>query len=174
MPILDLKELAQNATSVYQSGDFNNAARLYGEAASIFLDQGQDLDAAELKNNQSVALLRAGDAQGAFEAAHGTPAVFFASGDSRREGIAFANEAAALADLGRTDEASGIYQRAADALEKAGEDQMRANVMQALSLIQLRKGKALEALLSMQLGLAGVRHPTLKQKILRSLLRLRV
>ena len=170
----EASDLAENATRVYQLGDYINAARLFGEAASVFLAQGYELDAAEMKNNQSVALLRAGDAQASFDAAYATPEVFFANGDFRRQGMAFANTAAALSDLGRMGEASLAYQHAADALEKAGEDKMRAGVLQALALLQLRKGKAMEALLSMQLGLAGVKHPTLKQKFLRSLLRLRV
>jgi hypothetical protein len=71
------------------------------------------------------------------------------------------------------DEAASSYRQAADALEKAGEDQLRASVMQALAGIQLRRGKVMEALLSMQIGLAGVKQPTLKQRILRGLLRLR-
>lgn len=170
----DVDDLVANAKRVYQDGDYISAARLFGEAASVFQAHGNALDAAELKNNQSVALLQSGDAQGSFDAAYGTSMVFFASADFRRQGMAFANEASALIELGRVAEGSQSYKLAADALEKAGEDQMRASVMQALAIVQLRKGKALEALLSMQLGLAGVKKPTLKQKVLRNLLRLRV
>ena len=170
----DLKDLTENAIRIYREGDFNNAARLFGQAASVFQTQGNDLEAAEMKNNQSVALLQAGDAQGSFDSAQGTAQIFFASGDFRRQGMAFGNEASALTVLGRLDDAAQNYRLAAETLEKAGEDQLRASVMQALAGIQLRKGKVLEAILSMQLGLAGVKQPTLKQKILRALLRLRV
>ena len=170
----DAKSMAENATQVYQSGDYTNAARLFGEAALVYLNHGDDLAAAEMKNNQSVALLRAGDAQGSLDAAYGTAEIFFAAGDFRRQGMAFANVAAAQADLGLNDDAAANYRQAADALEKAGEDQMRATVMQALSLLQLRKGKTMESLLSMQLGLAGVKKPSFTQKILQKLLRLRV
>jgi tetratricopeptide (TPR) repeat protein len=169
----DLKTLSANATRLYQEGDFENAARLFGEAASAFQAQGSAPDAAEMKNNQSVAFLQSGNPQASLDAALGTPEVFFAAGDFRRQGMAFGNQATALVALGRLDEAANCYRLAADALEKSGEDQMRASVMQALAGIQLRKGKVMDALLSMQVGLAGVKHPTLKQKILRGMLRFR-
>ena len=169
----DSKSLSTNALQVYQTGDFKNAARLFGEAATVFLSQGNQLDAAEMKNNQSVALLQAGDARGSYDVAHGTAQVFLEGGDFRRQGMAFGNEAAALNALGRLDEAVVSYRLAADALEKAGEDQLRASSMQALAGIQLRKGKYLDALFSMQIGLAGLKHPSLKQKILLLLLRFR-
>jgi len=173
MAITEVKDLAADAIRVYQEGEYENAARLFGEAASVFQTQGKELDAAEMKNNQSVALLQAGDAQGSFDSAHGTAQVFFASGDFRRQGMAFGNEATALTSLGRLDEAMQSYRLSAEALEKAGEDQLRATVMQALAGIQLRKGKIMDALLSMQIGLAGVKQPSLKQKILRGMLRFR-
>ena len=173
MAASDVKDLTANALQVYQTGDYKNAARLFGEAASVFLAQGNALDAAEMKNNQSVALLQAGDARGSYDAAYGTAQVFLVSEDFRRQGMAFGNEAAALSALGRLDEAVTNYRLAADALEKAGEDQLRASSMQALAGVQLRKGKYLEALFSMQIGLAGLKQPTLKQKILLILLRFR-
>jgi hypothetical protein len=169
----DPKTLAANATKVYQEGDFENAARLFGEAASAFQAENNALDAAEMKNNQSVAFLQSGDAQASFDAAHGTAEVFLAAGDMRRTGMARSNEATALETSGRLDEAVQIYRLAADDLEKAGEDQLRATVMMAVAGIQLRKWKIMEALLSMYTGLSVVKQPTLKQKILLGLLKLR-
>ena len=174
MDALDGKDLSASALQVYQTGDYKNAARLFGEAASVFLAQGNKLDAAEMKNNESVALLQAGDARGSFEAAHGTAQVFIESGDFRRQGMAFGNEAAAQNALGRLDEAIVNYKLAAEALEKAGEDQLRAISMQALSGVQLRKGKVFDAHCSMRIGLAGLKQPTFRQKFLLFLLRIRI
>jgi tetratricopeptide (TPR) repeat protein len=169
----DVNNLTADATQHYRAKDFKNAARLFGEAASLFLANGHELDAAEMQNNRSVALLQAGDARGSYEAVHGTAQVFFAAGDIRRQGMAYGNEASALNALGRLEEADQNYHFAADALENAGEDQLRANIMQALAIVQLRKGKFLEAALTMQLGLAGLKQPSLRQKILLALLRIR-
>ena len=160
------------AVQAYQEGDFVNAARLFGDAASLLSADGKKTDAAEMKNNQSVAFAQCGNAQAALDAVHGTDQIFAEAGDFRRQGLALSNEATALEALKRFAEALGFYRSAADALEKANEDQARAAVMQAVAGIQLRQGKVLEALLSMRIGLAGVKTPTLKQKILRGMLRL--
>lgn len=173
MLVTDVSNLVADANRSYQTGDFQGAARLFAEAAFAFQNQNLPLDAAEMKNNQSVALLQANDAPASFAAAQNTPEVFATAGDFRREGMAYGNLAMALSAMGRVDEAIGNYDKAANALEKAGEDQMRASVMQAMAGVQLKKGKIMQALVTMQIGLAGVKHPTLKQKILRGLLRFR-
>ena len=59
MSEVEPKNLAADAARVYQEGDYENAARLFGEAASAFLALGQASEAAEMKNNQSVAFLAA-------------------------------------------------------------------------------------------------------------------
>lgn len=168
----DPKSLSKEADGIYQEGDFENAARLYGEAASIFQARGELADAAEAKNNQSVAFLQAGNAQSAFEAAAGTSEVFAAAKDIRRQGIALANEATALQTLKRLDEAIEKYRLAADIFKQAGEDQMRASVMQAVAGIYLGRGKVFEALATLRAGLADLKNPTFTQKIMAALLRL--
>src|SRR4051812_47023489 len=120
----DPKSLAENADGVYQEGDFENAARLYGEAASVFQAQGNAVTAAEMKNNQSVSFLQIKKAQLAYDAAAGTAEIFAAVGDFRRQGIAFANEATALQALNRVDQAIEKYVQSGDAFKQANEDQL--------------------------------------------------
>jgi tetratricopeptide (TPR) repeat protein len=169
-----LKSLSENADEVYQEGDFENAARLYGEAASAFQVQGMLATAAEMKNNQSVALLQAGNAQLAYEAAAGTSEVFASAADPRRQGIALANEATALEALKRIDEALEKYLQSADVFKQTDEDQFRASVLQAVAWITLRRGKLFEALNYLRTSVADLKNPTLKQKITRGLLQLRL
>jgi tetratricopeptide (TPR) repeat protein len=171
--ISDPQSLADQANRIYQEGDFENAARLYGEAASAFKATGNELEAAEMKNNQSVACLQNEEAQSALEAAAGTAEIFALAGDPRRQAIALGNEATALQALKRFDEAIAKYRQSAEAFRAADEDQLRASVMQAIAGMQLRRGKIMQALIDLQDGLASVRHPTLKQKFMRSLLRFR-
>ncbi len=170
----DPKSLAEEANRVYQDGDFESAARLYGEAASAFQALGGTLDAAEMKNNQSVAFLQAGDAQSALETVAGTAEVFSAGADARRQGIALANEATPLQSLGRLDQAIEKYLQSAAAFKLAGEDQLYATVMRAVAGIHLRRGKVFEALGAIRVGLADVKNPTFTQKIMKGLLRLRL
>lgn len=167
------KSLAEDAVKAYQEGDYENAARLFGEAASGFVAQDNPLDAAEMKNNQSVAWLQACNPGAAYQAARDTASVFAKEGDFRREGIAWGNEAAALQALGRPNDALEKYRLAAEAFQRAGDDELRATTMQAMAGIELKRGKIMDALLTMQIGLSGVKHPTLKQRILLALLRFR-
>lgn len=173
MSEVDPKTLAAEAAQAYQEGDFQNAARLFGEAASAFSAQGNPTQSAEMKNNQSVAFLQAGNPGASYQAASGTASVFAEVNDPRREGMAFGNEAAALQALGRAKDALETYRLAAEAFKRADEDQLRAAVMQAMAGIELKQGKIMAALLTMQMGLAGLKHPTLKQRILLALLRFR-
>jgi ATP/maltotriose-dependent transcriptional regulator MalT len=170
----DPKSLSENADGVYQEGDFENAARLYGEAASAFQAQGNLVTAAEMKNNQSVSFLQAGNAQAAYDAAAGTSEVFATAADPRRQGIALANEATALEAWKRIDEALEKYLQSADAFKQADEDQLRASVLQAVAWITLRRGKLFEALNYLRSSVENLKNPTLKQKITRGLLKLRL
>jgi len=168
------KSLSEEAERVYQEGDFEGAARLYGEAASAFQALGHLIDAAEMKNNQSVAHLQAGDAQAALDAVSGTAQVFAAAADLRRQGIALANEATPLQTLGKHDQAIEKYREAAAIFTQAGEDQLGAAVMQAVAGIHLRHGRVLEAFGALRAGLADVKKPTFTQKIMKGLLRFRL
>ena len=160
--ILTPQQLAEEGSKAFQKGQYENAANSFAAAAEGYSAAGKPLDSAEMKNNQSVALLKAGDAQAAYDAVAGTDSIFQGAGDTRRQGFATGNEASALEALNRLDEAAQKYQRSADLLEKAGEDQMRATVLQSLSLLQLRQGKTIDAAYSMQSGAAGVKKTLTK------------
>lgn len=163
----------QQGKQAYAAGRFAEAARLFEQAASDYTAENKPLDAAEMKNNASVAWLQADQPQKALDVLAGTADLFQAAADLKRWGLALGNEGAALDALKRYDEAAQKYTRSAEVLEEAGEDQMRAEVLKALSALQLKTGKQIDAVLSMQSGLAGIKKPTLKQKILKKLLRLR-
>ena len=146
------------------------AAREFAEAASLYASTGDALMSAEMKNNQSVALLLVGDAQAAFEAAEGTDKIFAGSEDFRRQGMALATQATALQTLKRLKESMEYYQRAGVSLEKAGEGDLRADVMQQLSMLHLRRLKFYESILALQSGLAGVKNPSLKKRLMKKIL----
>ena len=166
--------LAEQAKRAYESGDFPAAGKAYAEAAGAFRSAGDALQAAEMMNNYSVALLRAVQPQAALEAALGTEAVFLEAGDFRRLGMAYANQASALEGMKRIKDAIDAYEKAGEALEKADEDQMRVQVMQLLSALYLRRWKFLNAVIALQSGLAGVKDPTPKQRLMKKILFIRL
>ena len=146
------------------------AAQEFAQAASVYAGTGDALMAAEMKNNQSVALLLAGEPQAALEAVEGTEKTFADAEDFRRQGMALANQASALQALKKLKDAMEYFQRASVTLEKAGEGDLRADVMQQLSMLHLRRFKFYDAVLTLQSGLAGVKNPTMKQRFMKKML----
>jgi hypothetical protein len=168
------KETADQARSLYLAGDFMAAAEAFAISATICEGEGNLLELAEMKNNQSVALLRARKPQEAFEAAKGTEKIFAEAGDNRRQGMALANQASALEALNRSKEAIELYNEAGDALEKASEFDSRFEVMKLLSSLYLRRLKIVDAILSLQAGLAAIKNPTPQQRFMKKLLFIRL
>jgi len=168
---LNPKQLDKEGKAAYQRGDFSAAAHAFQAAAQGFASTGDVLTSAEMSNNVSVALLQAGDAPAALEAVETTPAIFAQAGDVRRQAMALGNRAAALEALKRFDEAAQAYEQSADLFNQIGEDGLRTNVLQSLSALQLRTGRQLQSLASMQAGLELIERPTPQQSLLKRLLR---
>jgi len=164
-------QLVEEAKETYTRGDFLASARAYQAAAQSYADQGEAATSAELRNNSSVAYLRAGDGQAAFEMVDGTPAIFATVGDARRQGMALGNLGAALEATKQLDDAAEAYQHSAELLGLVHEDELRAHVMQSLSVLQVRTGHQMEAMTTMQSGLDGVEKPTMKQSLISKLLK---
>jgi tetratricopeptide (TPR) repeat protein len=175
-------QLKDEAESAYKQGNYLEAARLFEAAAKGYQTggfippagqtAGDLLLANEMLNNCSVAYLRAGDAGLAYEVVRDTPTVFEKAGDVCRQGKALGNVGAALEALGRSAEAMQAYQKSSELLEQAGEKEHRAYVLQSLSALQLKTGQQFEALATMQSGLEGIQHPSLKQRLLKKMIRI--
>ena len=166
------QELTAEAQTAYEAEEFQQAARLFSDAAVAFNNSNDEVLAAEARNNQSVALLKGGDAAGALAAAEGTDLIFASVGDQRRQAMALGNMAAALEDLKDRGRAMDLYQQSAALFEKIGEPDLRALVLQRISSIQMQQGKRVEALATMQDGLAQKKSLSLADRILKGLLRI--
>ncbi len=164
------QQLASEGKAAYQRGNFSEAAQVFEAAAQGFTSAGDALSAAEMANNRSVALLQAKDPEGALRAVEGTDAIFCAAGDARRQGMSLANRGAALEALGRLDAAIADYESAAELFKQIGEHPLRAPLMQSLATLQLRTGRHLQGLATMQSGLEETEKPSAPQSFLKKLL----
>ena len=168
--ILSPQQIAKEAKSAYKKGDYAVAAQSFEAARQGYLLANDVVVAAEMANNCSVALLQAGDKDGALTAVEGTETVFLEAGDRKRQAMALGNQGAALEALGRLEEAEQAYWKSAEILKEIGEKDLRVSVMQSISALQLRTGRQLQAVASMHAGVENIDKPTPKQRFLKRLL----
>jgi tetratricopeptide (TPR) repeat protein len=164
--------LAEQGKQDYEKGKFLTAADLFSQAAQGYIVAKDELNAAEMKNNQSVALLQAGKAREAFQATDGTEKIFQEVGDLKRQGISISNRAAALEGLKKWDEALAEYDRAAALFEQIGEGDMHSIVRKATANINLKRGHIGNSQMDVYDSLRLVKKPTLVQRFMKFLMRI--
>jgi len=164
--------LAEKGKIEYEKGNYNAAADLFSQAAQAYTSVQDELNGAEMKNNQSVALLQAGKAKDALQATEGTEEIFKNAGDLRRQGIAVGNRAAALEGLKKWNEALVEYDRAASILEQAGAGDMHSVVRKAAANLNLKRGRLTDSQMDVYDSLRLVEKPTLTQRIMKFLIRI--
>ncbi len=172
METIDPITLAENGKSEYGKGNFKAAAGMFSKAAQAYASLNDELNAAEMRNNESVAWLQAGKAKEALNATDGTEAIFEKAGDLRRQGIAASNRAAALEGLKKWQEALQEYDRAASLLEQAGEGDMHSIVRKAMANLNLKRGRLNDSQMDVYDSLRLVEKPSFTQRIMKFLMRI--
>ena len=172
METIDPNTLVDNGKSEYAKGNFRAAAGLFSRAAQAYTLLQDELNAAEMKNNESVAWLQAGKAKEALQATEGTEAIFEKAGDMKRQGIAVSNRAAALEGLKKWQEALKEYDRAASLLEQAGEGDMHSIVRKAMANLNLKRGRIDASQMDVYDSLRLVEKPSFTQRVMKFLMRI--
>lgn len=172
MDQMNPSSLAERGKQEYEKGKYLSAADLFSQAAQAYASAKDELNAAEMKNNQSVALLQAGKAKEALQATDGTEEIFQQTGDLKRQGIAISNRATALEGLKKWDEALAEYDRAASLFEEIGEGDMHSIVRKASANINLKRGHITDTQMDVYDSLRLVKKPTLTQRFIKFLMRI--
>lgn len=164
--------LAEQGKKEYEQENYLAAANLFSNAAQAYTLMKDELNAAEMKNNQSVALLQAGKAKEALQATEGTEEIFQNASDIKRQGIAVSNRAAALEGMKKWQEALAEYNRAASLFEQVGEGDMHSIVRKAAANLNLKRGRITDSQMDVFDSLRLVEKPTLLQRIMKFLVRM--
>lgn len=167
---LSPQDFIKDAKKYYGRKNFLQAADYYRKAAEAYRAREDEINAAEQMNNSSVALLQASKPQAAYDAARGTDLVFEKAHDPSRQAFALGNQAAALEELHKDDEALALYQKSASLLKATDQRELRSHVMKRISALQIRTGKKLEATASMYGALEDKKDLNSKEKTLKKLL----
>lgn len=164
--------LVEKGNKEYEQGNYLAAADLFSQAAQAYTSEQDELNAAEMNNNQSVALLQAGKAKEALQATEGTEGIFQRAGDIKRQGIAVSNRAAALEELKKWKEALQEYDRAAALFEQAGEGDMHSMVRKTAANLNLKRGHLTDSQMDVFDSLRLVEKPSLVQRIMKFFIRI--
>jgi tetratricopeptide (TPR) repeat protein len=164
--------LADEGKKTYEKGNFLGAADLFSQAAQAYSAAQDELNAAEMKNNQSVALLQGGKAKEALQVTEGTEEVFQRAGDIKRQGIAVSNRAAALEGLKKWKEALAEYDRAASLFEQIDEGDMHSIVRKAAANLNLKRGRIVDSQMDIYDSLRLVEKPSFSQRLMKFLMRI--
>ena len=164
--------LVEKGKKDYEQGNYLAAADLFSQAAQAYSAAQDELNAAEMKNNQSVSLLQGGRAKEALQATEGTEDIFQRAGDLKRQGIAVSNRAAALEGLKKWDEALQEYDRAASLFEQVGEGDMHSTVRKAAANLNLKRGHLTDSQMDVFDSLRLVEKPSRAQRIMKFFIRI--
>jgi tetratricopeptide (TPR) repeat protein len=164
-------QLAEEGKRAFAKGRYKDAIRAFEEAARGFTLGRDGLNAAEMQNNLSVALLKDNQPQQALDAAAGTDKTFEMAKDAKRQAMALGNQAAAFEALKRFDEALTMYEQAASLFAGIGEGDLQSFTLKAIAAIRIKQGKISEAGMDMLGSLGVVKKPSLLQRFMKFLLR---
>jgi tetratricopeptide (TPR) repeat protein len=169
---LSPQELERQGMQAYQAKELETALARFEAARLGYQAQQDELKSLEMSNNLSVVLLQLDRPEEALAAVEGSAEIFERREQPERAAQAYGNLASALEGCGRLDEAEAAYRQAAEAFQRLGDQDSQSHTLKALSQLQLRQGRAMEALASMQRGLDEQKGGGLRQRILRGLLNL--
>jgi len=163
-------ELKAQGLQLFQADRLAEAADKFLEAAQAFTAAGDRGAAAEMMNNVGVVRLAEKAWEAALTAVLGTPEIFHELGDKLREAQALSNLANAHDGAGHLDEAAQLYEQAIDLFAELGETENRAACWKALCGVQIKQGKHLQAVASMQAGLTLSPKLSAKEKAYKGVL----
>jgi tetratricopeptide (TPR) repeat protein len=166
----NIEQVKQKAISSYNRKRFDEAIQGFEQCLVYFEDVNDELGAAEARNNLSVTHLGMKMAQQALDEVSGTDEVFAKHGDRKRQGMAIANTAAALEDLGRREEALSLYEQVLDIFKELGEKEMRTSILRRVSDLQLKTRRGYQALATMEASYDQEEHPPIKDSLFKKIL----
>ncbi len=168
----ELDTIAQQARAAYQAGDYTGAIHAYDQARITALDAGDEPLAAEMANNLSVAYLQDKQPEKPWPLPWAQTWSLKPAGDIAKQGMALGNIGTAYEELKKLEQAAEHYRRAIELLQQAGETEYRGIVQKSLAAIQIRQGKHMEGLFSMQQSFDGQKKLTPRERWLKELLQL--
>lgn len=166
----EIELLKQQAIKAYNKKQYDDAIKGFQACLDFFEGTGDELAAAEARNNLSVTHLAMKQVQLAYDEVLNTDEVFARHGDRKRQGMAIANKAAALEALGQKEQALTLYEQVLEIFKEIGEKDMRASVLRRVSDLQLRTKRQFQAIASLEAAYDQKEKPQVKDSFFKTIL----
>ena len=162
----DYQSLSQTGMKHFQKKEYSLAADFFSHAADLAHAEQRDVDEAEQRNNLSVTMLFAGNAQQAYEAALGTDQVFLAHNDIKRQAMALGNTAQALEELKDFPRALEFYDQAIDLLKGENQGEIRSMLLRRKAMLQAKTKDIYQGVATFDTSLEERPNHGIKEKFL--------
>jgi len=168
---LSPQELKDEGMRLFQQGRHKDALAAFEQAAAAFAAQKDMGNQAEMLNNMGVVLRVRGEMDTAVTTLTQAATLFAQIGDNTRRAQTLGNLGDIYAQQKKYTEAARHYSDAAAQFAQSNEKENQAQVLRALSLMELRRGQWLAAIMRMEESLQARPRLSFPQRIFKWLLR---
>lgn len=151
---MDAEEQKTEGMRLFQLGAYDEAVTAFTTAVAAYANDDDAAGQGEMLNNIGVIRRLQGKREEAQTALNEAAALFVQAGDRNRQAQALGNLGDAYASRDRA-EAARCYSDAAQLFAEDGDREKQSQVLRALSLMRLRQGRFVEAMLRMEESLTA-------------------
>jgi tetratricopeptide (TPR) repeat protein len=167
------EELKNKGVQQYMQGDYEDAAKTFREAIAAYESAGAADMVAEMQVNLGLALHSSGEHEPALEQMNSALAVFTQIHDENRRAQTLGNTARVYAGMGNSEQAMTNYREASAIFMELGDEQNYGETVLAIADLQFRSGQLMKAAATYEIGLDYIKHPNIRQKMMKKLLGVR-
>lgn len=165
------QELKEEGMRLFQQGKRREALALFEQAAASFANQENLGGQAEMLNNIGVIQRLQGQKDTAVNTLTQAADLFHQIGDTSRQAQTLGNLGDLYASQKKYTEAARHYSNAAAQFAQSDEKEKQAQVLRALSLMEMRRGQWLPAIMRMEESLQARPRLSFPQRLFKWLLR---
>jgi tetratricopeptide (TPR) repeat protein len=167
------QEIKEEGMRLFHEGLYDEAAAKFERAREMFAAEGDETEEAETTNNLGVVYRKQDKWDEAIAALEKAKANFAKLGDRNREAQTLGNLGGLYADKNERDKAKECLREAADAFAELGDKEHQGETLLALGVQLWKTGDRSDGLATYEAGLQVLPKPTVRQKTVRNLLRMR-
>ena len=164
-------ELKEEGLALFRQGHYEEALLKFEEAAAAYAQAGDGAGRAEMLNNIGVIRRVQRDWAGAAAAFDEAETIFRQLGADNKLGQVLGNLGDLYAYQGDAEAAARSYSDGAELFAANGDREKQAQLLRALSLLNLRRRRVVEAIYLMEQSLAVRPHLNLPQRLFHALIR---